>query len=299
MFTIDLRGKTGLVMGVTNQRSIAWSIAQPLADAGARLAFSYQGERLKPTLDDLTKDMDDPILAECDVTDDAQLDALFARLKREFGRLDFVVHAIAYAPRARFPSRSARRARGRLAPGDGRLGVLAGRRREPGRRADGRRRSDRDDVVPGRRTRRAALQHDGRRQGCARGVVRYLAYDLGPAGVRVNALSAGPVRTVAARSIAGFGDMYGEAGKQSMLKRNITTDEVGRMGFALVTDLAGGVTGETVHVDAGFHAIGMFLGRTHRVTRTRRHAAVRPGRRGRADAGVDRRAGTMAPVALR
>jgi len=260
VFTIDLRGKTGLVMGVTNQRSIAWSIAQPLADAGARLAFSYQGERLKPTLDALTEDLDDPILAECDVTDDAQLDALFARLKRELGRLDFVVHAIAYAPSSTFsePFRETSRDDWRLAMDVSAYSLVAVANRAAALMDDG------GAIVTMSYLAGERVVPHYNMMGVAKAAleasVRYLAYDLGPAGIRVNALSAGPVRTVAARSIAGFGDMYGEAGKQSMLQRNITTDEVGRMGFALVTDLSGGVTGETVHVDAGFHAIGMFLG---------------------------------------
>ena len=259
MYSIDLRGKTGLVMGVTNQRSIAWSIAKPLADAGARLAFSYQGERLLPTLEKLTSDLDAPLLAECDVTNDDQLDALFARLRDDFGRLDYVVHAVAYAPHETFaqPFRKVSRADWATAMDVSAYSLVAV--------AD----------------RAAELMHDGgsmvtlsylaaervvphyNMMGVAKAAleasVRFLAYDLGPAGVRVNALSAGPVRTVAARSIAGFGDMYGEAGRPSMLKRNITTEEVGSMGFALLTDLSGGVTGETVYVDAGFHAIGMFL----------------------------------------
>ncbi|MDZ7708046.1 MAG: SDR family oxidoreductase [Trueperaceae bacterium] len=204
MFTIDLRGKTGLVMGVTNQRSIAWSIARPLADAGARLAFSYQGERLKPTLDDLTKDMNDPILAECDVTDDAQLDALFARLKRELGRLDFVVHAIAYAPASTFsePFRQTSRDDWRLAMDVSAYSLVAVANRAAELMDDG------GAIVTMSYLAGERVVPHYNMMGVAKAAleasVRYLAYDLGPAGVRVNALSAGPVRTVAARSIAGL-----------------------------------------------------------------------------------------------
>lgn len=260
MYTIDLSGKTGLVMGVTNQRSIAWSIAQPLADAGARLAFSYQGERLQPTLEKLTEDLDRPLLAECDVTDDAQLDALFARLKEELGRLDFVVHAVAYAPQKTFaePFRKVSREDWATAMNVSAYSLVAVADRAAELMEEG------GSIVTLSYLAAERVVPHYNMMGVAKAAleasVRYLAYDLGPAGVRVNALSAGPMRTVAARSIAGFGDMYGEAGTQSMLRRNITHEEVGGMGFALLTDLSGGVTGETVYVDAGFHAIGMFLG---------------------------------------
>lgn len=100
MYSIDLTGKTGLVMGVANQRSLAWAIAQPLAQAGARLAFSYQADRLRPTLEKLTSELDSPLLVECDVGDDAALDALFEQVGSEFGKLDYLVHALAFAPGA-------------------------------------------------------------------------------------------------------------------------------------------------------------------------------------------------------
>jgi enoyl-[acyl-carrier protein] reductase I len=260
MFGIDLKGKNALVMGVTNQRSLAWALAQPLAQAGARLAFSYQGERLRPALEKLTADMAVPLLVECDVTDDAQLDALFATLGREFGHLDYVVHALAFAPQETFErpfvevARAdwatamdvsayslvavANRARA-LMPGAGSivtLSYLAAERVVPHYNMMG--------------VAKAALEAS----------VRYLAFDLGPENIRVNAISAGPVRTVAARSIAGFGDLYAQAGTMSMLKRNITHEEVGGLGLSLLAEqLGGGITGETVYVDAGFHAIGMFL----------------------------------------
>jgi enoyl-[acyl-carrier protein] reductase I len=259
VYSIDLRGKTGLVMGVTNQRSIAWSIAQPLAQAGARLAFSYQGERLAPTLEKLTRDLADPLLIECDVTDDAQLDALFARVREEFGRLDYVVHAVAYAPGETFaqPFRKVARDAWRTAMDVSAYSLVAVADRAADLMTEG------GSIVTLSYLAAERVVPHYNMMGVAKAAleasVRFLAYDLGPEGVRVNALSAGPVRTVAARSIAGFGDMYSEAGRLSMLRRNITLDEVGSMGFALLTDLSGGVTGETVYVDAGFHAIGMFL----------------------------------------
>ncbi|MEJ2287999.1 MAG: enoyl-ACP reductase [Deinococcales bacterium] len=260
MFGIDLSGKNGLVMGVTNQRSLAWAIAEPLAQAGARLAFSYQGERLRPTLEKLTAGMEGTVLAECDVTNDEQLDALFATLSSEMGQLDYVVHALAYAPPATFEHPFAETRRedwntalevsayslvtvadraARLMDGGGSivtLSYLAAERVVPHYNVMG--------------VAKAALEAG----------MRYLAYDLGPQGIRVNAISAGPVRTVAARSIRGFGDLYSEGGARSMLRRNIEAREVGGLAMALLCDeLGGGVTGETVYVDAGYHAVGMFL----------------------------------------
>jgi len=259
MYSLDLTGTVGLVMGVTNQRSLAWAIAQPLAAAGATLSYSYQGERVRPTLEELVAGQNATIHA-CDVTDDDQLDALFAAVEAEHGRLDYVVHALAYAPPATFAqpfhqtSRAdwhtaldvsayslvavAHRARKLMRPGGSivTLSYLAAERVVPHYNVMG--------------VAKAALE----------GATRYLAYELGTDGIRVNAISAGPVRTVAARSISGFGDMYSEAGKQSMLQRNITTEEVGGIAFALLTpQLGGGITGETIYVDAGFHAIGMFI----------------------------------------
>lgn len=259
MYSIDLRGKTGLVMGVTNQRSIAWSIAQPLAQAGARLAFSYQGDRLAPTLEKLTAELDAPLLVECDVTDDEQLDALFASIRDEFGRLDYIVHAVAYAPQETFaqPFRKVSRQDWATAMDVSAYSLVAVADRAADLMTDG------GSIVTLSYLAAERVVPHYNMMGVAKAAleasVRFLAYDLGPEGVRVNALSAGPVRTIAARSIAGFGDMYSEAGRLSMFRRNITPDEVGSMGFALLTDLSGGVTGETVYVDAGFHAIGMFL----------------------------------------
>jgi enoyl-[acyl-carrier protein] reductase I len=259
MYTIDLTGKTGLVMGVANQRSLAWAIAQPLREAGATLAYSYQGERLRPTLEELTEG-DEALLLPCDVSDDHQLDELFAAIRERFGHLDYLVHALAFAPAETFQRpfveterdhwrltldvsayslvAAARRAAALMGPGSSilTLSYLAAERVVPHYNLMG--------------VAKAALEAS----------VRYLAFDLGPRGIRVNALSAGPARTVAARSIAGFGDMYGATGKLSMLHRNIENEEVGAFGFALLASpLGGGVTGATVYVDAGFHAIGMFL----------------------------------------
>ena len=263
MYTVDLSGKKGLVFGVTNQRSIGWPIAQKLSQAGARLAFGYQAERLRSTLEKLTSEMDETVLLECDVTQDDDLDKVFAAVQDEFGTLDFIIHSVAFAPPETFEkpfyevSREAwttamdvsayslvamaQRAQPLMTEGGSILAMtyLAAERVVPHYNMMG--------------VAKAALEAS----------VRFLAYDLGEQGVRVNAISAGPLRTVAARSISGFGDMYSVAGKLSMLKRNITQDEVAGLALSLVSDdLGSGITGETIYVDAGYHAMGMFLGET-------------------------------------
>jgi enoyl-[acyl-carrier protein] reductase I len=259
MFSLDLTGTVGLVMGVTNQRSLAWAIAQPLAAAGAKLVYSYQGERLRATLEELL-DGQGATMHACDVTEDAQLDALFAAVEAEHGRLDYVVHALAYAPPASFsqPFHETSRADWHLALDVSAYSLVAVSHRarklmKPGGAILTLSYLAAERVVP-------HYNVMGVAKAALEGATRYLAYELGVDGIRVNAISAGPVRTVAARSISGFGDMYSEAGKQSMLQRNITAEEVGGMALALLSpQLGSGITGETIYVDAGFHAIGMFI----------------------------------------
>jgi enoyl-[acyl-carrier protein] reductase I len=260
MIDIDLTGKRGLVMGVANARSLGWAIADKLHRAGATLAFSYQGERLAGELDKLTAELPGRRLYDCDVTRDDQLAAMFEDLGREWGSLDYLVHAIAFAPRAAMDGRYiettradwltaleisayslvavARHAEPLLAPGGG-LVTLTYYAAEK--------------VVP-------KYNVMGVAKSALEATVRYLAYELGPKKVRVNAVSAGPVRTVAARSIPGFLKMYKRVAEMAPLGENVTHDDVGNLGLYLLSPLAGGITGETVYVDAGFHVMGMDLG---------------------------------------
>ncbi len=260
MYSINLAGKQGLVLGVANQRSIAWAIADVLNQAGARLAFGYQGERLKETLEKLTESCQDPLLLQCDVTSDAELDAVFAALQKDFGRLDFLVHAVAYAPTSTFekPFAETTRDEWRTAMDVSAYSLVAAAQRAKALMTEGGSILTltylaAERVVPHYNmmaVAKAALEAS----------VRYLAYDLGPQGVRVNAISAGPLRTIAARSISGFGGMYAEVGAKSMMKRNITQEEVAGLALSLIADqLGSGITGETIYVDAGYHAMGMFL----------------------------------------
>ncbi len=259
MVPIDLSGKRALVMGVANSRSLAWAIAERLREAGAELAFTYQGERLKGELEKLTEGLPGRRLYSCDVTVEAELAAVFEDLQAAWGTLDYVVHAIAFAPRAAMEGRYidttrddwvtaleisaysllavARKAEPLLNEGGGliTLSYYAA-----------------EKVVP-------KYNVMGVAKSALEATVRYLAYDLGSKGVRINAVSAGPVRTVAARSIPGFIQMYKKVGGASPLGRNVTHEEVGNLGLYLLSPLASGITGETVYVDGGFHVMGMQL----------------------------------------
>ncbi|MDZ7705169.1 MAG: enoyl-ACP reductase [Trueperaceae bacterium] len=260
MYSIDLKGKKGLVLGVTNQRSIGWGIASKLHEAGATLAFSYQGERLLGTLEKLTADFDDTLLVKCDVTSDTDLDTVFTEIEERYGTLDFVVHSVAFAPPATFAEAFSETSREdwKIAMDVSAYSLVA-----VAQRAQKLMKNGGSILTMSYLAAERVVPHYnmmGVAKAALEASVRFLAYDLGKQGIRVNAISAGPVRTVAARSIAGFGDMYSRAGAMSMLRRNITQEEVGGLALSLVADdLGGGITGETIYVDAGFHAIGMFL----------------------------------------
>jgi len=260
MIEIQLQGKRGLVMGVSNARSLGWAIAERLRDAGAELAFSYQGERLKEDLEKLTREMPGTRLYECDVTREETLQAMFSDLREAWGSLDYVVHSIAFAPRPAMDGRYIETTRD-----DWRTAlevsayslVSVARAAEPLLSAEGSIVTltyyAAEKVVP-------KYNVMGIAKSALEASVRYLAYEMGKQGVRVNAVSAGPVRTVAARSIPGFQKMYSRVGGMAPLGRNVTHEEVGNLGLFLLSPLASGITGETVYVDSGFHIMGMELG---------------------------------------
>ena len=260
MLHIDQSGKRALVMGVTNHYSLGWSIAEKLHAAGAELAFSYQGERLRPALEKLTAGMQGTRLYQVDVTREDELKALFADIGAAWGRLDYLVHAIAFAPRPAMDGRyiettrddwvtalevsayslvAAAREAERLMTGGGAIVTLTYYAAEK--------------VVP-------KYNVMGIAKSALEASVRYLAYDLGKKNVRVNAVSAGPVKTVAARSIPGFMKMYKRVASMSPLSRQIGQEDVGNLGLFLLSPLAAGITGETVYVDGGYHVMGMDLG---------------------------------------
>ena len=259
MIGIDLQGKKYLVMGGANRRSLGWAIAEQLAAAGAQMAFSYQAERLQAELQKLTEDLEEPLLFQCDVSREDELGGMFGQIADTWGRLDGIVHAIAFAPRESMEGRYidttrddwltalevsayslvsvARHAEPLLVEGAGivTLSYYAA-----------------EKVVPKYNVMAIA-------KSALEASVRYLAYELGSRQIRVNAVSAGPVRTVAARSIPGFVSLFKRFAEVAPLGRNITHQEVGQLGMFLLSPLASGITGEVVYVDAGFHTMGMEL----------------------------------------
>ncbi|MEO1997070.1 MAG: enoyl-ACP reductase [Planctomycetaceae bacterium] len=254
-------GKTGLVFGIANDHSIAWAITQQLREQGAEIGFTHLPDkdperprmerRLRKLVDDFAK-----LIMPCDVTSDAQLDQVFSAAADTFGQVDFVLHSIAYAPMDDLKGPTiassrdgfklsmeisvysllaiANRARTLLKPGGSILTLtyLGG-----------------EKVIPG-------YNIMGVCKSALESSVKYLAHDLGPENIRINALSAGPLKTLSSSAVGDFSQMMNLYESFSPLRRNITADEVGRTGMFLLSDLASGITGENVHVDAGYHVMG-------------------------------------------
>ena len=252
-----MAGKRGLIMGVANNRSIAWGIAQACANAGAELAFTYQGDALKKRVEPLAKDIGAKLVVPCDVTDMASLDATFATIEKEWGKLDFVVHAIAFSDKDELDGRYvdttaenfaktmfiscysftavAQRAEKLMKEGGSLLTLTyyGAEKWMPHYNVMG--------------VAKAALEAS----------VRYLAADLGRDNIRVNAISAGPIKTLAASGIGDFRYIMRWNEYNSPLRRNVTIEEVGDSGVYLLSDMGRGTTGEILHVDAGYHIVGM------------------------------------------
>jgi enoyl-[acyl-carrier protein] reductase I len=254
-----LEGKIGLVFGVANRRSIAWAIAQALAGAGARLAFTYQGERIESGVRELAGTLDGSLVLPCDVTRDAELDAVFETVDGELGGLDILIHSVAFAAKEDLEGRyvDTSRANFLMALDISAYSLTAMvRRAEPlmERRGGG-------SVVTMTYLggERAVPNYNvmGVAKAALDASVRYLAWDLGAKNIRVNAISAGPIRTLAARSIAGFTKMEEYHAQRAPLRRNVDAGEVGQTALFLCSPMASGITGEVVHVDAGYNVVGM------------------------------------------
>ncbi|CUH88709.1 Enoyl-[acyl-carrier-protein] reductase [NADH] FabI [Phaeobacter sp. CECT 5382] len=252
-----MAGKRGLIMGLANDKSIAWGIAKACADAGAELAFSFQGDALKKRVAPLAAQLGSDIVLPCDVSDEASMDALFAALEEKWGKLDFVVHAIGFSDknelRGRYvdTSRSnfqmtmdisvysftaiAKRAEKMMDEGGSMLTLTY---------------YGAEQVMP-------HYNVMGVAKAALEASVKYLAEDLGKDGIRVNAISAGPIKTLAASGIGDFRYIMKWNEYNSPLRRNVTTDDVGKSALYLLSDLSSGVTGENLHVDAGYHVVGM------------------------------------------
>ena len=252
-----MQGKKGLIMGLANDRSLAWGIAKALSEQGAELAFSYQGDALEKRVRPLAQELGSELLIDCDVSDMHALDKAFAQLKQTWETLDFVVHAIGFSDknelRGKFVDTTidnflmtmnisvysfiavAQRARAMMKPGGSILTLTY---------------YGAEKVIPHYNVMgvaKAGLETS----------VKYLAMDLGPEGIRVNAISAGPIKTLAASGIGDFRYIMKWNEYNSPLRRNVTIEDVGGAGLYLLSDLASGVTGEIHHVDAGYNVVGM------------------------------------------
>lgn len=252
-----MAGKRGLIMGLANDKSIAWGIAKACADAGAELAFSYQGEALKKRVGPLAEQLGSDIVLPCDVSDETSIDALFSVLEEKWGKLDFVVHAIGFSDKNELRGRYVDTSRGNFQMT---MDISVFSFTAVANRAE-KMMSEGGSLL--------TLTYYGAEQvmphynvmGVAKAAleasVKYLAEDLGKDGIRVNAISAGPIKTLAASGIGDFRYIMKWNEYNSPLRRNVTTDDVGKSALYLLSDLSSGVTGENLHVDAGYHVVGM------------------------------------------
>lgn len=252
-----LENKVGMIFGVANKRSIAWACAEACLEQGARLAFTYQGERLKENVEKLTAGLEDSLVVPCDVTNQSEVDAAFAAIEEKYGRLDFLIHSIAFAPRealegefltttreafltameiSAFSLTQVSLAAAPLMKDGGSIVTMS---------YYGAEKVVRNYNVMG--VAKAALESS----------VRYLAADLGKNNIRVNAVSAGPINTLSARGVKNMGTLLGYVAEKSPLKRNVQASEVGSTALFLVSDLSSAITGETIYVDCGYNIMGI------------------------------------------
>ena len=252
-----LENKVGMIFGVANKRSIAWACADACLKNGARLAFTYQGERLKEYVDKLTADIEDTLIVPCDVSDQAQVDAAFEAVDKKYGRLDFLIHSIAFAPRealeGEFVATTREAFRTALEISAFSLTQLS-LAAQPLMKEGG-------SIVTMSYYGAEKVVMNYNVMGVAKSAlessVRYLAADLGKNNIRVNAISAGPINTLSARGVKGMGSLLGYVAERSPLKRNVQAAEVGNTALFLVSDLASGITGETIYVDCGYNIMGI------------------------------------------
>jgi enoyl-[acyl-carrier protein] reductase I len=253
-----LEGKTGLIFGVANKRSIAWGVAQSLAGAGMRLAFTFQGERLQAPVTELAATLGhEPLVYPCDVTSDDDIDEVFARVEADMGRLDTLVHSVAFAPREELERDFVLTSREgfRVAHDISAYSLVALTRaalplleRGGGGSVMAMSYYGAEKVAPGYNVMGVA-------KASLEACVRYLAAGLGERNVRVNAISAGPVNTLAARGIKGFTTMMKEHSDRAPMRRNVELREIGDTALFLASDLSSGITGEVMHVDCGYNVM--------------------------------------------
>ena len=252
-----LKGKRGLVMGVANNRSIAWGIAKAAADAGAELAFTYQGDALKKRVEPLAKELGGHVVGHCDVTDSASIDAVFAEVEKLWGKLDFVVHCIAFSDKDELTGRYVETTEANFTKS---LLISCYSFTAVTQRAE-KLMTDGGSLLTltyyGAEKWMPHYNVMGVAKAALESSVQYLAADLGPSKIRVNAISAGPIKTLAASGIGDFRYILRWNEYNSPLRRTVTIEEVGETAVFLVSDMSRGITGEILHVDAGYHVVGM------------------------------------------
>ena len=253
-----LEGKTGLIMGIANKRSIAWGVANSVNSAGARLILTHQNERLGENVRELAPLLNNPMVLPCDVASDEQIQALMDRIREEAGHLDFLVHALAYAPREALSGMYAETKRADFAVA---LDVSAYSLAAISRAAL--------PLMQDRQASIVTLTYFGSERviqnynvmGVAKAAleasVRYLANDLGPQGIRVNAISAGPIKTLASSAVSGISNMIKLHAERAPLRKQVDIEEVGDTALFLVSSLSRGISGEVIYVDGGYHILGV------------------------------------------
>ena len=261
MSTVEplLKGKRGLIMGVANSRSLAWGISQAAAAHGAELAFTYQGETLEKRVRPLAEEVGSTLVLPCDVTEADSIDAAFATIEKEWGSLDFLVHAIGFSDKNELRGRYIDTSRENFAMT---MDISCFSFTAVARRAEKMMNHGSSMLTLSYVGAERVIPHYnvmGLAKAALETSVKYMAKDLGKQGIRVNAISAGPIKTLAASGIGDFRYILKWNELNSPLRRNVTIDDVGKAGLYLLSDLASGVTGEIHHVDSGYNVIGMKL----------------------------------------
>jgi len=253
-----LEGKTGLIMGVANKRSIAWGIANAVNREGARLVVTYQSERLGENVRDLAPNLSNPLLLQCDVGSDEQIQSLMSRIREEIGHLDFLVHALAFAPKEALDGQYANTKRDDFKTA---LDVSAYSLVAVANAAAPLMKDRQGSIVTLTYLGSERVVQNYNVMGVAKAAlessVRYLANDLGPSGIRVNAISAGPIKTLAAMGVGGISNMIKLHTERAPLRKAVDIDEVGDAALFLVSPLSRGITGEVLSVEGGYHILGV------------------------------------------
>ncbi len=252
-----LKDKVGIIFGVANKRSIAWACARACGAQGAKMAFTYQADRLKENVEELAATLDDSIVVPCDVTDQATVDAAFGAVRQKYGRLDFIIHSIAFAPKEALEGEFVATTRDAFRTA---LEISAFSLTQVALAAAPLMTEGGSIVTMSYYgAEKVVMNYNvmGVAKAALEASTRYLAADLGKNNIRVNAISAGPLNTLSARGVKNMGSLLNYVGERSPLKRNVTVDEVGNTAMFLVSELSSGITGETIYVDCGYNIMGI------------------------------------------